>query len=307
MFAAIRWAALLAAVVVLVVMLPQLASRLSPAKKRAVHLTPDRMSDADFRALALLQPHWVVVLSAQLGDPDPLDQVAEDPRLEGWLRVHQEVQPIVRMWPVKSPEPAAAVAARISALHQRYPWIQYFIPANEPDIEWGDSTSWREIAGWTAAVWHAVDEQRRSDHSGVKLLFPPVAQGSRLQPEAVGFDAVRATIELYLDHGDGIAGHEYWDRGNLFLVENTWPGWLQSRLAGAAFFVTECGWRPVKDNGVADAELGRELVSFARNTRAAVVAPFLLSSAGGTFEDQALVDHDGVPRPTLYSWAQGVF
>jgi hypothetical protein len=240
--------------------LPQTAA---PADKRGVHLTPDPLRNSDFVALELLRPRYVVVLSAQLGDPDPTGQVAEDPRLERWLRQHQEVQPILRMWPVKSAEPADQLAARIVGLHKRYPWIRYVVPANEPDIEWG-ATSWDEI----------------------------------------GYNAVRASIELYLDHGDGIAAHEYWDRDNVYLVEDRWPDWLRQRLRKVPFLVTECGRQPLPDNGVADAELGTELDAFARRTRASVVAPFVLSSAAGTFEPQALVDSDGVPRGALYSWAQ---
>ena len=38
-------------------------------------------------------------------------------------------------------------------------------------------------------------------------------------------------VELYLDNGDGLAGHEYWDRGDVYLVEQLWPAWLQARLA----------------------------------------------------------------------------
>jgi hypothetical protein len=77
-------------------------------------------------------------------------------------------------------------------------------------------------------------------------------------------------------------------------------------LGNGQLFVTECGWRPLPANGVADSELGGELVTFARRSRARVIAPFLLSSADGTFENQAMLDSDGVPRPTLYAWAGGV-
>jgi hypothetical protein len=280
--------------------LPQTAS---PADKHGVHLTPDPLRHSDFVALEVLRPRYVVVLSGQLGDPDPTGQVVEDLRLERWLRQHQDVQPILRMWPVKSPEPADQLAARIVAMHKRYPWIHYVVPANEPDIEWG-ATSWDEIGTWTADVWRAVDKQRSVDKSDIRLLFPPFAQQSELAPELVGYDAVRASIELYLDHGDGIAAHEYWDRANVYLVEDRWPDWLRQRLRKVPFLVTECGRQPLPDNGVADAELGAELVAFARRTRASVVSPFVLSSAAGTFEPQALVDSDGVPRGALYGWAQ---
>lgn len=296
-FAALLATALLASVV--------LRPATLPVARRGVHLTPDPTADTDYRALAVLQPRWMVVLSAQLGDPDPIDQVDEDPRLEAWLRANPDVQPIVRMWPVKQPEPVGQLAARIAAIHQRYPWIRYFIPANEPDIEWGNGTSWAEIGAWTRDLWYAVDQQRTADGSGIRLLFPPFAQDSTLNPEAVGYDAVRASVELYLDHGDGLAAHEYWDRDDVFLVEDRWPAWLQQRLGSVPFFVTEAGWRPIAANGQADAELGRELVSFAERSRANVVSPFLLSSAKGTFAQQALVDAAGVPRPTLYAWASG--
>jgi hypothetical protein len=268
-------------------------------------MTPDATTDADFQALAVLKPRWVVVLSAQLGDPDTLGQVDEDPRLEDWLRANPNVQPIVRMWPVKEPVHVGLLAEQIAAIHERFPWIRYFIPANEPEVEWGSAASWDEIAAWTRDLWYAVDQQRRADNADIKLLFPPFAQHSALDPETVGYDAVRASIELYLDHGDGLAAHEYWDRDNLYLIEDSWPEWLQQRLPTVPFFVTEAGWRPSAGNGQADAELGRELVSFAERSRADVVAPFLLSSAKGTFEQQALVDASGVPRPTLYAWASG--
>jgi hypothetical protein len=276
------------------------------ADKRGIHLTPDPLGDPDFAALGVLRPHYVVVLSGQLGDPDPTGQVEEDPRLERWLGQHREVQPIMRMWPVKSAEPVDQLAERIAGMHKRYPWIRYYIPANEPDIEWGATTSWDEIGDWTRDVWIAVDKQRKADRSGIRLLFPPFAQHSELDPELVGYDAVRASVELYLDHGDGIAAHEYWDRGNVYMIEDRWPAWLQQRLSKVPFFITECGRQPGVENGVADADLGAELIAFAGRTRASVVAPFVLSSAAGTFEAQALVDSDGIPRAALYGWARTI-
>jgi hypothetical protein len=138
----------------------------------------------------------------------------------------------------------------------------------------------------------------------IRLLFPPLAQGSRLDPEHTGYDALRGSIELYLDHGDGLAGHEYWDRDNVYLVEDQWPAWLQARLASVPFFVTECGRRPLLSNGQPDDALGRELVEFAQQTRASVVAPFVLSSPNGQFDQFDFVDRSGQARPQLSVWAQ---
>jgi hypothetical protein len=278
------------------------ASISSPPDNGGIHLPTDPLTDADFAALEMLHPRSVVVLSAQLGEVDPLGQVQEDPRLEEWLWQHREVQPIVRLWPVKSPEPPDQLADRIAALHRQYPWISYFVPANEPDIEWGE-TSWQEIGSWTREVWEAVEQHPQIDRSHVRLLFPPFAQHSGLRPEQVGYDAVRSSLELYLNHGDGMAAHEYWDRDNVYLVEDQWPTWLRGRLRGIPFFVTECGRQPTPANGVADADLGNELVRFASRTQARVVDPFLLSSATGTFDAQALIDSSGVPRPALFGWA----
>jgi len=145
----------------------------------------------------------------------------------------------------------------------------------------------------------------RYTHPGardVRLLYPPLAQGSPMDPEHVGYDQMRETIELYLDNGDGLAGHEYWDRGAVYLVEERWPTWLRERLPTVPFFVTECGRRPHAANGQPDEALGHELVEFARRTRAQLVAPFVLSSPGGSFDQFDFVDRDGYLRPHLFVW-----
>ena len=131
-----------------------------------------------------------------------------------------------------------------------------------------------------------------------------LSQGSILNPEREGCDALRASIEFYLDHGDGLAAHEYWDAGRVYLVEDTWPAWLRDRLDEAAFFVTECGRRPIPENGLPDPALGEELVEFARRTRADVIAPFVLSSAAGIFDAHDFVDASGALRPHLYAWGR---
>jgi hypothetical protein len=257
----------------------------------------------DYQALDVVQPGSVVLFSAQLGDPDPTGQMANDPELQQWLAAHQDVTQIVRMWPVKGPDDPQAVARRIVDLHARFPWMKWFQVANEPDIEW-PAADWQAIGSWTEAVWWDVEWYREHEPgaSDLKLLFPPLAQGSRMDPEHVGYDALRPAIELYLDHGDGLAGHEYWDRGNVYLVEDQWPAWLQSRLASVPFFVTECGRRPDAQNGFPDAALGDEFVSFAQRTRAQVVAPFVLSSRNGMFDQFDLVDNAGRMRPALFAW-----
>jgi hypothetical protein len=140
------------------------------------------------------------------------------------------------------------------------------------------------------------------DAADIRLLFPPLAQDSRLDPERVGYDALASAIRLYLDHGDGLAGHEYWDRGNLYLVEDRWPTWLRNRLADVPFLVTEAGHRPLAANGQPDGLLGAELLQFAGRTRARAVAPFVLSSPRGLFESEALVDRQGALLPPLYAW-----
>ena len=58
----------------------------------------------DYRALDVVQPGSVVLFSAQLGDGDPLRWIGSDPQLQRWLRAHQDVAQIVRMWPVRGPD-----------------------------------------------------------------------------------------------------------------------------------------------------------------------------------------------------------
>jgi hypothetical protein len=260
----------------------------------------------DYAALDVVQPGSVVLFSAQLGDGDPLRWIGDDPQLQRWLAAHQDVTQVVRMWPVRGPEDPQRLALRILKLHLRFPWITWFQIANEPDIEWpSNRASWQHIGDWAEAVWWNVERYRRQSPSAsdIRLLFPPLAQGSVLDPEHVGYDALRPAIELYLDQGDGLAGHEYWDRDDVYLVEDGWPGWLRARLDnGVPFFVTECGRRPLISNGLPDDALGRELVEFSRRTRATVVAPFVLSSPGGSFDQFDFVDRDGNPRPHLFVW-----
>jgi hypothetical protein len=274
--------------------------------RRGMDLSPKTpLSVTDYAALDLVQPGSVVLFSAQLGDGDPLRWIGDDPRLQRWLGVHQDVIQVVRMWPVRGPEDPRRLARRIVQLHVRFPWITWFQIANEPDIEWSHAhASWQEIGDWAEAVWWDIEWCRRHvpSASDIKLLFPPLAQGSPLDPEHVGYDALRPAIELYLDHGDGLAGHEYWDRDDVYLVEDRWPAWLQARLTGVPFFVTECGRRPLASNGQPDAALGNELVDFAARTRARVVAPFVLSSPGGSFDQFDFVDRDGQLRPHLFIW-----
>lgn len=275
---------------------------------RGMDLPPKTpLAQSDYAALDLLQPGSVVLFSTQLGDVDPLRQIGSDPYLQRWLAGHQDVLQIVRMWPVRGPDDPRRLALRIVRIHQAYPWIKWFVIANEPDIEWAAERrgSWQQIGDWTEAVWWDVEMYRRSvpSASDIKLLFPPLAQGSPMDPEHAGYDALRPAIELYLDHGDGLAGHEYWDRGDVYLVEQQWPGWLQARLSSVPFFVTEAGRRPGAANGEPDAELGNELVAFSSQTRAKVVAPFILSSPGGQFDQFDFVDLDGEMRPHLLAWA----
>jgi hypothetical protein len=241
-----------------------------------------------------------------LGDRDPLHWIGNDPQLQRWLAAHQDVIQIVRMWPVRGPDDPKRLAQRIVKLHQRFPWITWFQIANEPDIEWSaeNRASWQQIGDWAEAVWWDVEWYRRTvpSASDIKLLFPPLAQGSPMDPEVAGYDTLRPAIELYLDHGDGLAGHEYWDRDSVYLVEDRWPSWLHERLSTVPFFVTECGRRPLTSNGQPDAALGRELVDFSAQTRARVVAPFVLSSPGGTFDQFDFVDAYGEARPQLFVW-----
>ena len=276
------------------------------ASLRGMGLPPKTPLEAtDYAALdQLIQPGSVVLFSVQLGETDPVQQIGADPQLQRWLAAHQDVVQIVRMWPVKGPDDPKRLAWRIIALHLRFPWLHWFQVANEPDVEWADP-SWPAIADWTAAVWWDIEFYRHhvAGASDVRLLFPPLAQGSTLDPEHVGYDALRESIELYLDHGDGLAGHEYWDRDDVYLVEDQWPLWLQARLASAPFFVTEAGRRPLPSNGPPDAALGQELVAFSQRTRASVVAPFVLSSPGGQFDQFDFVDRHGQPRPPLFVWS----
>jgi hypothetical protein len=264
------------------------------------------LAGTDYDALDLVKPGSVVLFSAQLGESDPVQQIGVDPQLQRWLAAHQDVTQIVRMWPVKGPDDPKRLALRIVKLHQRFPWIKWFQIANEPDIEWGASNraSWQQIGDWTQAVWWDVERYRRTvpSASDIKLLFPPLAQGSPMDPEHVGYDALRPAIELFVNNGDGLAGHEYWDRGDVYLVEDRWPAWLRARLESIPFFVTECGRRPAASNGQPDDALGQELVTFSNRTRASVVAPFVLSSPNGTFDQFDFVDARGVPRPQLFVW-----
>ncbi len=278
------------------------------AERRGIDLSPKTpLSPTDYAALEQLRPGSVVVFSAQLGDGDPVRWIGNDPQLQRWLAVHQDVTQIVRMWPVRGPDDPQRLARRIVDLHRRFPWIHWFQVANEPDIEWAASNrdNWQQIGEWTQDVWWAVERLRTSvpGAADIKLLFPPLAQGSPMDPEKVGYNALRAAIKLYLNHGDGLAGHEYWDRGDVFLVEDRWPAWLRARLDSVPFFVTECGRRPMLSNGLPDDALGHELVEFAARTRAQVVAPFILSSPGGSFDQFDFVDRYGVPRPQLFVWS----
>src|SRR5262249_31402864 len=134
-----------------------------------------------YAALDLVQPGSVVLFSAQLGDIDPLRQIGPDPHLQAWLAAHQDVTQIVRMWPVRGPDDPRRMALRIVTLHAHYPWIKWFVIANEPDIEWAASSrsSWQQIGDWAEAVWFDVERYRRGvpSASDIKLLFPPLAQG----------------------------------------------------------------------------------------------------------------------------------
>lgn len=277
------------------------------APRRGINLSPKTpLGPTDYDALDLVRPGSVVVFSAQLGDGDPLRQIGNDPHLQLWLQAHQDVTQIVRMWPVRGPEDPHRLAQRIVKLHVRFPWIRWFQVANEPDIEWGASAraSWQDIGNWAEAVWWDIDWYRRHvpSASDINLLFPPLAQGSPMDPENVGYDALRPAIDLFLDHGDGLAGHEYWDRGDVYLVEDRWPVWLRARLGQVPFFVTECGRRPLLSNGDPDEALGHELVAFSGRTKASVVAPFVLSSPGGQFDQFDFVDANGEARPHLFVW-----
>jgi hypothetical protein len=261
----------------------------------------------DYAALDVVQPGSVVLFSAQLGDPDPLRQIGNDAQLQRWLGAHRDVLQIVRMWPMRGPEDPRRVALRVVKLHLRYPWIHWFEIANEPDIEWSrDHANWPAIGDWAEAVWWNVEWYRQHEPSAsdIKLLFPPLAHGSPLDPEQAGYDALRPAIELFLDHGDGLAGHEYWDRDDVYLVEQRWPAWLQARLETAPFFVTECGRRPLIANGWPDDALGHELIDFSARTRASVVAPFILSSPNGSFDQFDFVDRHGTLRPHLFVWGE---
>jgi hypothetical protein len=278
------------------------------ASLRGIDLSPKTpLEPSDYAALDLVQPGSVVLFSPQLGDVDPLREIGPDPHLQAWLAAHQDVTQIVRMWPVRGPDDPERLAQRIVSLHARFPWIRWFIIANEPDIEWTASSrrSWQQIGDWTEAVWWSVERFRLSvpSASDIRLLFPPLAQGSPMDPEHVGYDSLRPAIELYLDHGDGLAGHEYWDRGDVYLVEDRWPAWLQARLDSVPFFVTEAGRRPMTGSGPPDADLGQELIDFSSRTRATVVAPFVLSSPGGQFDQFDFVDVSGNIRPPLLVWA----
>jgi hypothetical protein len=271
---------------------------------RGMDLSPKTpLGLADYAALDLVQPGSVVLFSAQLGDADPLRWIGSDAQLQRWLGAHQDVTQIVRMWPVRGPDDPRRLAQRIVKLHAQFPWIRWFQIANEPDIEWSSPT-WPTIGAWADAVWWQVERYRRTQPgaSDIRLLFPPLAQGSPLDPETSGYDALRPTIELFLDHGDGLAGHEYWDRNDVYLVEQRWPAWLRERLTRSTFFVTECGRRPLETNGWPDAALGHELLQFAQRTQATVVAPFVLSSPGGSFDRHDFVDRDGYLRPHLFVW-----
>jgi hypothetical protein len=70
------------------------------------------------------------------------------------------------------------------------------------------------------------------------------------------------------------------------------------------FFVTEAGRRPLPSNGPPDAALGGEMLQFAGRTRASVVAPFILSSPNGQYDQFDFVDRDGHGRPQLFVWGE---
>ena len=187
----------------------EIAPWIPHAPLRGINLSPKTpLAPADYQALDVVQPGSVVLFSAQLGDGDPLRWIGSDPQLQRWLRAHQDVTQVVRMWPVRGPDDPKRLALRIVKLHTQFPWIKWFQIANEPDIEWArDCASWQQIGDWTEAVWWDVEWHRQHvpSASDIKLLFPPLAQGSPLDPEDVGYDALRPALELYLDNGDGLA------------------------------------------------------------------------------------------------------
>jgi hypothetical protein len=88
---------------------------------RGIHLPPKTLEDIDYTALDILQPEAVVLLSAQLGDPDPTREVEEDPQLQWWLASRPSIMQIVRLWPVKRAEDPERLAGRITQLHHRFP------------------------------------------------------------------------------------------------------------------------------------------------------------------------------------------
>jgi hypothetical protein len=64
--------------------LPPTFSAWTPrSARRGIDLPPKNpLSAQDYQALDILKPGAVVVFSAQLGDPDPLHWIGEDPSLQ---------------------------------------------------------------------------------------------------------------------------------------------------------------------------------------------------------------------------------
>ena len=144
--------------------------------RRGIDLSPKTpLSVRDYQALDLVQPGSVVLFSAQLGDVDPLHWMGNDPQLQQWLRAHQDVIQIVRMWPVRGPEDPRRLAQRIVKLHFRFPWITWFQIANEPDIEWA-SPSWQSIGDWSISVWWNVERYRRAQPGAAPVRRGPTGR-----------------------------------------------------------------------------------------------------------------------------------
>src|SRR5258708_32076939 len=133
------------------------------------------LQPTDYQALDVVQPGSVVLFSAQLGDGDPLQWIGPDPQLQRWLRAHQDVTQVVRMWPVRGPDDPKRLALRIVKLHVQFPWIKWFQIANEPDIEWpADRASWPQIG--------ARPTPACSDLAWYRPHLPPPADPQPLLP-----------------------------------------------------------------------------------------------------------------------------
>jgi hypothetical protein len=175
-----------------------------------------------------------------------------------------------RLYPVELLEPPAAVAARVAALARAYPYVARWLPCNEPNIEW-PGIGWDTINAWLIDVFYHVQWYRTAAAPPVacRLAFPPWAPDAPLH-HTDGWEACREAVGLYLDHGHGLAWHDYHvPDAPLRMLEHEMPDWLRARLPFVPTLIHECGRTP--DAPADFGALGPELIARISSSSAPVL------------------------------------